>query len=128
MRIELHVFLHHDEERGVLHEILTGVKSIMASNDELLSQLNDIKAEVDATAAQNAKANAEISAAIATNTANVAALTQQIADLQAIIAAGGSGVAPEIVAKVAELKTSADAAKASSQALDDLTPDTPVTP
>lgn len=112
------------ESNPLLKLILEKVNQIMASNAELLTQLDEIKAEMDATTAQNAKANAEISAAIGVNTTTVAALTQQVADLQAIIAAGGE-VSPDIVAKVAELKVSADAAKASSQALDDLNPDTP---
>lgn len=127
IHISADITIHlHGDQTLILTAIHQLKDTIMASNAELIAQLSDIKAEVDASAAQNAKANAEISAAIGVNTANVAALTQQVADLQAVIAAGN--VPQEVIDKVAELKVSADAAKASSQALDDLNPDVPVTP
>lgn len=123
MSIEVHVYHHLVLADGVAQSIESLRSLIVTTKEEVLAELADIKAQVDATAAQNTKANAEISAAITANSATVATLTQQVADLQAQIATGGADMPPEIISAVAALKVSADAAKATSQALDDLNPD-----
>ena len=124
--IDVHIYVHSGSTDPVLKSIAELRTFIMTSNAELVTQLNDLKTELNDSAAQNAKAQAEITAAVTANTAAVATLTQKVADLEAQIAAGGADVPPEVVQAVADLKVSADAVKASSQALDDLNPD--VTP
>lgn len=115
-RIDIHI--HQPADPAVLHAIADLRNFIMVSNTELVTQLNEVKAELEATTAQNTKASGEVVAA-------VAALTQRIADLEAVIAAGGSDVPPEVIEAFNGVKAAADAAKASAQALDDLNPDAP---
>jgi hypothetical protein len=126
LRIEIpdiHLHIHSASEHQVLDTITDLRKFIMSTKEEVLAELAAIKEQVDATAAQNDKANAEISAASTKNLEVVTALTQQVADLQQQIANSGGETSPEIVQSVAALKVSAEAAKASSQKLDDLTVD-----
>lgn len=128
LRIEvppIEININHASQSTILHALNSLEKLIMSSKEEVLAQLADAKATIDATAEQNAKARAEIIAATAANTAAVGTLTQQVADLQAQIAAAGADVPPDIVSAAAALQASANAAKASAQALDDLNPDAP---
>lgn len=125
LRIEIpdiHVRVHSASDHEILDAITDLRNLIMSAKEEALAELAAIKKQVDDTAAQNTKANAEISAASTQNLAVITALTQQVADLQAQVASIGD-VPPEIVQSIGALKVSADAAKQTSQALDDLTAD-----
>lgn len=121
--IHVHLHVHQHGDSHVLQSIAELRSLLVTTKEEFVGQINDLKTQLDAAAATNAKAQAEITTAVAANTANVAALNQQIADLQAVIAAGGSDVPPEVSESFASLKASADAVTASSKALDDLNPD-----
>ena len=126
--IRLDVHLHHHTEPGAGHtgieQSIAALRSlIMTSNAELTTQLNDLKTQLDTANTTLAKSQAEITAAVTANTATVATLTQRIAELEAVIAAGGSDVPPEVISAFAAVKSSADATTASANALDALNPD-----
>lgn len=124
---DINIRLHipgHDDDR-VLQSIEALRSLIMTSKDDFIAQINALKTQLDDAAATNAKAQAEITAAVSANTANVATLNQTIADLQAVIAAGGTDIPPDVTEALAAAKTAADAVTASSRALDDLNPDAP---
>lgn len=120
MRIELHVFLHDASDDSAvlirLHEILHGVKSIMASNADLLAALNTVNDNVTAIGTEVDKIGTETTG-----------LQKSVADLTAALAAGG-GTTPEVDAALAAVQANTTSLAARVKAVDDLVPDSPVTP
>jgi len=110
LNVRIDHYLHFVPDDGISKSIQELKELIMVSNAELLTQINDLKTEVGEIGTQLTKSQAEIVA--------------KIAALEATVAAGGN-LPPDVVAAFNDLKASVDGLKTTSQALDDITPDTP---
>lgn len=95
------------QEQTILRKLDQMEEKIMATQKELADDLKLVLA-------QQVKTQGEI----ATVQASVDTLKQQVIDLEAIIAAGGTGVSQELIDAVA-------AVKAQAQIIDDAIPDVP---
>lgn len=116
MRLDIYLHDSNDDTIPLLHDILTKVDHIMATQADLAAALNTTNDALTAIGTEVDKVGAETTT-----------LVTAVANLTAIISAGG-GTSPEVDAALAKVQASADALAAKVKAVDDLVPDAPVVP